>query len=206
MRSRAVVIGTVKIVLVVVLAFIAIIWILVSRKVVYISVGNGGQCVWRLNEWYSGRCVLSYYQDGIRKGIVRTHKGAFEWPAAAFSGPDPNSILCIYELDNTIAVFAIDLTEPNEKGIAPPPSLSTTVLFSNFPVRACTKAEVAYLKDCISSSRALANNTFSLSDSRVDLKTLKQNLLRVVDMGTRPNRERTGDSRYDAQPQIVPEG
>jgi hypothetical protein len=181
------------------------IWALVSSKVVRFSFGNNRECRWELNQWYNGRCVLSYYENGVRKGFVRTAKGPFTWPTAVFPGPDDQTVICIYELDTTIAVFTIELTGQSIADIPPPQSLGNTVLFSNFRVRACSKSEVAYLKNFISTNPGpLWKYAFALFASRIGADHLKEGLLNALAMGTVPHEERNGDFRYDAHPQIPP--
>lgn len=204
-KIKAIVRGIAKATLLMAVALVVTVWILLSRKVVQVSLGEGRECSWQLNQWYSGRCILSCYEHGIRKGFVRTAKGLVEWPIAAFPGLLPNTVIVIHELDNTIAVFTIDLTNSDPKAVPPPASLSTTVLFSNFKVRACTQAEVGYAKEYISQVPSLCQSTFPLNDCNANPEALKRGLLRAVDMGTIPNEQRTGDFHYDAQPQIPPE-
>lgn len=182
------------------------VWIRFNRKVVRIPIGEGRECIWQLNQWYSGWCVLSCYDKGVRSGIVRTSKGFFEWPIAAFPGLLPNTVIVIHELDATIAVFAIDLSQADPGSTRPPPALSTTVLFSNFKARACSQAEVAYAKKFISETPSLCEFTFPLNDCNAQPEALRRGLLRALDMGTIPNEQRSGEFRYDAQPQIRPEG
>jgi hypothetical protein len=206
MHLKGIILKTVTALLVAILLVAVITWIRISRKFVQVAFNHGLECTWQLNQWYSGRSVLSCYEQGVRKGVMRASKGLFDWPIAAFPGPLPNTVIAIHELDTTVAVFTIDLTRPNVKGISPPVALASTVLFSNFKVRPCTQGEVRYLRDYISHLSSPCNSTFPLNDCRADPETLKRGLLRAVDMGTIPNDQRTGDFRYDAQPQILPEG
>jgi hypothetical protein len=189
----------------VVVILVAFGWISLSRKVVRISLGQARECVWQINQWYSGKCVLSYYEDGIRKGIVQTGKGLWEWPIAGYPGLSPGSVIALHELDNTVAVFTIDLTEAAPHGVPPPAALSAVVRFSNFRTRACTHSEVAYLKDFISHIELPCQSTFPLNDCKSDPGALKRALLRAVDMGTIPYEQRTGDLRDAAQAQILPQ-
>jgi hypothetical protein len=182
-------------------------WIMISSKVVGFSMAENTECRWQLNQWHTGRCVFSYYENGARKGVLRTYKGLFERPVAVFPGSDNQSVICIYELDTTIAVFTIELSKADSAGIAAPQSLKDTILFSNFRVRACTKAEVAYLRNHISSTRGpLWRNAFAIFGSKVDPEQARQSLLRALDMGTIPQEERKGEWLYYSHPQIVPEG
>jgi hypothetical protein len=204
MRAKSIVFQICKVLLLVIVGVVVIVWIAFSRKVVELSLGDGVHCRWQLHQWYSGRCVLLCYEHGARKGIVQADKGLFQWPLAAFPGSEKHTIIPVYVLDNTIAVFVIDLKQYNADGIAPPSTLSTTVLFSSFKTRACTKAEVAYLKQLVSDSHELSKNTFALNDPRKDLATLKLRLLKAIELGTKPNEERVGEEHYEAQPQIRP--
>ena len=133
-------------------------------------------------------------------------KGIFESPAAMFAGLLPNTVICLYILDTTIAVFVIDFNHSDPAGKLPPDSLRDTVVASNFVVRACTQAEVTHLKNEISSSGHPCNHTFGLFNCRADPSELKRNLLHVVDLGTVPQNQRTGGSASQAHPQIPPEG
>jgi len=205
-QIKAIITGVAKILLLGVIALLVTYWVAVSRKTVLISLGPGRDCKWQLNHWCTGRCLFSYYEHGVCKGTVRTCKGLFEWPGAVFAGLDGESVICIYELDTTVAVFTIDLTKRNSAGISPPKSLTDTVLFSNFAVRACTKAEVAYVKRYISvNSDVLFKRTFALNDSNVAPERLKKNLLNALALGTTPNEEREVSWRQYSQPQILPE-
>jgi hypothetical protein len=179
----------------------------VSAKVVSFPLGQGGQCRWELNKWYNARCVLSYYENGIRKGILRTDKGLFTWPVAVFPGPANNTIICLYELDTTVAIFTVDLGQVSPKGIPPPERLADTILFSNFRARACTHAEVNYLRNYLSSTRdPLWRNAFAIFGYKIDAEQGRQSLIRALDLGTIPQEERTGEWLYLSHPQIPPEG
>lgn len=136
---------------------------------------------------------------------MRTHKGLLEWPIAVFPNADEASLMCLYELDTTIAVFIIDLTKRNNDGVTPPPRLRDTVSFSNFEVRACTKAEVAYAREYISTNAdMLRKRIFALHAAR-EPEQLKKNLLYALALGTTPNEERDVTLRGYSQPQILPE-
>jgi hypothetical protein len=205
MNLKAILLRLAKILLLIVIALLLFCWITLSRKVVSVSLGEGREGKWQLNQWYTGRCLFSYYENGVFKGNVRTFKGPFEWPVAVFPGLTAETVICIYELDTTIAVFTIDLTKRNTTGIPPPKSLAETVLFSNFEVRACTKAEVAYLNQYISANAlALDTRTFALKNSN-EPEQLKHNLLYAMALGTVPHEERSGDWMYYSHPQIPPE-
>jgi hypothetical protein len=181
-------------------------WVAISQKVVRISLDQNSYCEWRLNEWFTGKSVLSHYRQGAYTGTVRMNKGLFESPTAMFRGLQANTVICIYILDTTIAVFVVDFTPPPAIQTAPD-SLRETVVSSNFPVRACTKAEVAYLKTEISSyADRLCDKTFGLFNCSARQDRLKQNLMRVVDLGTIPHSQRTGELAFEAHPQIPPEG
>jgi hypothetical protein len=181
-------------------------WTIISNKVVEVPMSNGGTCRWQLNQWYNGRCVLSYYEGAACKGVVRTRKGLFEWPVAIFAGPDAHSVICLYELDTTVAVFTIELSKQSSEGIPPPQRLQDLVLHSNFRTRACTKAEVTYLRNHISSTKdPLWRNAFAIFGSKVDPEQGRQGLLRTLDMGTIPYEERDPTWRDYSKPQIQPE-
>jgi hypothetical protein len=197
-----------KISLLILVALFVIFWSLISSKVVHLSLSDTRECRWELNQWYTGRCVFSYYENGVRKGTMRTFKGLFERPVAIFPGPTDKTIICIYELDTTVAVFAVDFREADPKGIPPPQSLKETILFSNFRERACTKAEVTYLRNHISSTQdPLWRNAFAIFGSKVDPELGRQSLLRSVDFGTVRYEERDPTSwwRDYSKPQIPPE-
>lgn len=205
MQTKAILLRSAKILLLIIISLPLIFWIAVSSKVVSVSLGEGREGKWQVNQWYTGRCLFSYYENGVRQGTVRTRKGFFEWPLAVFPGATGTTVICIYALDTTIAVFTIDLTKRNAAGIPPPSSLAETVLFSNFQVRASSKAEVTYLKEYISANAlTLKDTTFALKSSD-DPERLKQNTLYAVALGTVPHEERTGDWMHYAHPQIAPE-
>ena len=188
------------------LLLIVVPWVAISSKVIHFSLAKDREYRWELNRWYSGRCMFSYYEGGVRRGVVRTYKGLFEWPIAVFPGPDVESVICLYELDTTVAVFVIDLTKQSATGIPPPERLRDTVLYSNFGTRACTKAEVAYLRNYISSnSSTLWKNAFKLCGQRFAPAQAKQDLLRTVALGTIPYEERDVTWRDYSKPQLLPE-
>jgi hypothetical protein len=198
--------GVAKILALIALLSGLIFWTLMSTKVVRLSLAAGGECKWELNRWLSGKCVFSYYEEGNCKGEMTTYRGLFERPVGVFPGPNPKVVIGIYELDTTVAVFAIDLTDQDVAGIAPPERLRGTVLFSNFRTRACTGAEVVYLKNYISSSTGpLWQNTFALYGRWVDRAKVKRGLLTSLALGTIPHEERDAESRNHQHPQIPPE-
>jgi hypothetical protein len=181
-------------------------WVAVSRKIVRIQFSPNAYCEWRRNEWFTGRSTLSYYKDSRQAGSVQMHKGMFESPAAMFTGLQPNTAICLYILDTTIAVFVVDFDQSDPLGKSPPDSLRDTVTVSNFVVRACTQAEVTHLKSQISSIQRPCSQTFGLFNCRAHPSDLKRNLSRLVDLGTIPQSQRTGGLAFEAHPQIPPEG
>jgi hypothetical protein len=194
-----------KMLLLIAAALLVLCWIVISSKVVKLSLGATDQGKWQLNQWYSGKCLLSYYEGPTYKGSTRTAKGLFEWPIAAFPGLTPGTVICIYKLDTTVAVFAIDLTRRSDAGIEPPKSLKDTVLFSNFETRACTKAEVDHLNKHITDNPSTLSETiFALWNSKSP-EQLRQDLLYAVSLGTIPNEERNTELKDKSQPQILPE-
>lgn len=182
-------------------------WTIISSKVIRLQLTESRYCNWKLNQWYSGRCELSYYEDRVCKGRLRVHKGLLEWPTAVFPGPDDQRLICIYEMDTTVAVFTIELNQRSEQGAVPPSRLRSIVLFSNFTVRACTHDEVVYLRDYLrSESGPLWRNSFALFGSAASPVKFRNSLVNALALGTIPQSERTGDWLHYAHPQIPPEG
>jgi hypothetical protein len=181
-------------------------WVAVSRKTVRIQFSQNSYCEWRRNEWFTARATLSYYKDNRHSGSVQMRKGIFESPAAMFAGLRPNTVICLYILDTTIAVFAVEFDQSDPAGKLPPDLLRNTIIVSNFVVRPCTQAEVTHLKSEISSTQRPCTQTFGLFNCSANPSDLKRNLLHVVDLGTVPQSQRTGGSAFEAHPQIPPEG
>jgi hypothetical protein len=184
-------------------------WVDLSSQVAHLSLSKNRSCKVEFCQWYSGRCVLSYYENGVCVGTAEMDMGAFTHPWMAFPGQDGKSVIFFSELDTTSAVFTVDFTKWNPQGVAIPDRLQDVVNRSDFEVRACTKKEVNYVADYI----AMAKLT-TLSDLRGGGPTWGAASARGNSPHLMPEREfllnylkyATSDGRlYGADSQILPE-
>jgi len=124
-------------------------WIYFSLPVAHLSFSKDRRCEMEFHQWYTGRCILSYYENDVPVGTVRLHSDFFDNPIAFFPGPDGRSVICFSFLDTTYAAFTVDFTKRNQKGVYVPLLLRVpdepVVDHSDFEVRACTAKEVAFV-------------------------------------------------------------
>jgi len=153
------------------------------------------------HQWYTGNCILSYYETGACGGIVHIHSTLLDNPLAVFPGPDGKSAICISYTDLYYAVFTVDFTEVDKNGIVVPKEFQDSwdeglVDFSNFKVRACTWAEVDFVEKYIQTTdiNTLANSV------RWGLKPPgRPYLLKLLEWST------VGNDKEYGHPKIVPE-
>jgi len=133
-------------------------WVSISRPVAELSLPQKLHCRMQFHRWWTGKCVLSCEENGVRAGTTTLATGLFTHPWAAFPGPGGNTVICFSRLDNTYAVFTVDVAKRNPKGVSIPPKLEGTVDFSNFEVRACSTDEVAFVANLIRTAAPSLSN------------------------------------------------
>lgn len=175
-------------------------WASISRPVADISLSQGRHCKMQFHQWYTGKCVLSCYEDGVRIGKATLTTGFFTHPWAMFPGPDGKSVVCFSWLDTTYAAFTVDLAKRNPEGVTIPRKLGGTVDFSNFDVRACSTGEVEFVANFI---RTAGPNLFNLSRWGLRSPQSKENALLFLKLATTPN-DWNDPVLKDAKPQILP--
>ena len=191
----------------VVLAIIAF-WSYLSISVGRLALSKERRCELVFHEWLTGRCVLSYYENGICLGKVRLNNDIFITPQAFFPGPDGKSVVCLSWPDTFYAAFTVDFTKRNDKGVIIPPRLQLpgqeAVDFSNFEVRACTRKEVDFVYNYI---KTVDLNTLShlvrWSEWGTTEET-REGMLRCLIWATTPRDYRDPVLKY-AAPLILPE-
>ena len=187
------------------LAAILIAWTYFSIPIGHLALSKDRQCKLEFHQWYTGRCILSYYENNVCVGTVRLHSDFFNNPIAFFPGPDGNSVICFSFLDTTYAVFTVDLSTRNSREGGNSLQLRVpdepVVDRSDFKVRACTAKEVDFVSQYIQT---------------VDLSTLanlvrggatqntRKNMLTHLTWATNQNNWQDPVLKY-AKPQIMPE-
>jgi hypothetical protein len=124
-------------------------WFYISSPVVNVSLSKNSYCKMQFNQWYTGRCMLYYYEDSVCIGRVKLGLGLFTHPLAVFPGSDGKTVVCFSRLDTTYAAFTVDFSKRIQQGTHIPAKLQDAVNYSNFEVRACTRQEVNFVADYI---------------------------------------------------------
>ena len=136
-----------------VVIFIIWSWVCVSTQVARVTFSQDRYCRLQFHEWNSGRAVLSYYEKGALVGRVQLNNDLFNDPLAMFPGPDGHSVVCLSWPDTFDTAFTVDFSKYNREGVKIPERLrlggQEVVDFSNFEVRACTTAEVNFVRHFI---------------------------------------------------------
>jgi hypothetical protein len=125
-------------------------WADVSRQVAHVTFSKDRYCKLQFHQWYSGRSILSYYENGACVGHVQLNNDLFNDPLAMFPGPDGRSVVCLSWPDTFDAAFTVDFSKRSSAGCTIPERLrlegQEAVDFSNFEVRACTTKEVEFVR------------------------------------------------------------
>jgi hypothetical protein len=181
-------------------------WLTKSARFSQVMLSEHAYCKVHFYYWRSGNCTLDFYRDGVRVGGTTLGRGLFTHPWAVFPGPAGQSVICFSWLDTTFAAFSVDLRQrPEQKdnsGVQVPPALAEAVNRSDFPVRACTPAEVLFVADLI--ARATPSSWAShLYVDEVAPDQEKQRCLSFLRLATTPGLWRD-PSLHGAPPQILP--
>ena len=183
----------------IVLAFVVTVWVKFSSfPPAYLSLPDHRRCVLEFHHWYSGRYVLSYYDNSTCIGTVRLSGGLLTDPLGFFPGPDGNTVLCLSWLDITNAAFTVDFTKRHPRGATIPEQLEDAVDWSAFEVRACTQREVDFTRQYLRTvdRQTLAHLVRGGSGSEAE----RQNMLEFLRSATTPS----GGYDQNAKAQIVP--
>lgn len=176
-------------------------WASISRPVAYPALSQSRHCKMQFHQWYTGRCVVSFYENGVRVGTATLSTGLFTHPWAMFPGPAGTSVVCFSWLDTTYAAFTVDFARRNERGVSIPRKLRDAVDYSDFDVRACTTDEVAFVANFIRT--ASPDALFGLSRWGRTTVEPKENDLLFLKLATNPYDSRDPVLK-DARPQILP--
>jgi hypothetical protein len=179
-------------------------WIYLSLPVAHLSLSKTQRCTLEFHRWYSGSCMLSYYENDNRAGTVKLHSDYFNNPIAFFPGRDGHSVICFSFLDTTYATFVIDFTKRN----AHPDVIDLPLVVraepvvdrSDFAVRPCTEEEVDRLAQFLRTT-----DLFSLSHlvrGSVTSET-REDLLKHLEWSTGRWVSASTDLQF-SKPQILP--
>jgi hypothetical protein len=134
-------------------AFILAWWVYISVPVAHLSFSKDRYCTLEFHQWSTGRCVLSYDENGVCVGTVRLHSDLLNNPIAFFPGPDGESVVCLSDLDTMGVAFIVDFSKRDRNGVVIPERLrdpgEESVDRSDFEVRACTRKEVDFVAQYI---------------------------------------------------------
>jgi hypothetical protein len=184
-----------------VLLLCAAFWFYVSIPVARVELSKDTYCRMEFHQWQTGNCILSYYENGVRAGIVGIHSTLLDNPLAVFPGPDGMSAICISWTDTYYAMFTVDFTRADKNGFVVPKEFQDSwdeglVDFSNFKVRACTWTEVDFVKNYIQTSNF---NTLANSVRGGLAPPGRPYLLKLVEWST------VGNMKESGHPKIIPE-
>ncbi len=182
-------------------------WLFKSAHSWRVELSEHDECVVRFYEWRSGNCLLEFYHDGTRLGGTTLDRGLLSHPWAVFPGPDGQSVICFSSLDLTFAAFSVDLRSrpvpgASGDGVAVPRDLDEAVIRSDFPVRACTPAEVAFVADLIAQASP-SRWASHLSVDALPPEAERDRCLSFLRLATTPNLWRD-PSLHGAPPHILP--
>jgi hypothetical protein len=177
-------------------------WVYISSQVAHLSLSKDRYCKMQFHQWYTGRCVLSYFDNGICLGTVILDNGFLTDPWAIFPGPDGKSVVCLSELDLTDAAFTVNFTKCSNQGVTIPMGLQDAVDRSDFEVRACTRKEVNFVENFIKT----ADSSVVAGCLRGGLTPsyTREDWVNYFRCATSPNDWRDPVLK-DAKPQILPE-
>ena len=167
-----------------------------------VTLSANRRCTLEFHRWYSGRCVLSCYENGVCVGTTRLCTGWLTDPIAFFPGPNENTVVCFSWGDTTDAAFTVDLTGRHPSGAAIPTRLADVVDWSAFEVRACTRREVDFTVHYIKT--ADQTDLARLSRMGSGSEQVRADLLKFLLWAT-GERDYRDPVLKDAIPQLMPE-
>lgn len=177
-------------------------WIYISWPVASVKLSEGRSCRMQFHQWYTGRCVLSYYENSTCLGTTKLALGLFTHPWAVFPGPEGKSAVCLSWLDNTYTAFAVDYSKGRRKKVVIPDKLQEAVDESDFEVRACSRREVEFVADFIRTTDSQLLS--SVLRGGLEPNESREDVLRFLRWATEPNNYRDPVLK-GAKPQILPE-
>ncbi len=176
------------------------VWLAKSACTWRVTLAEHTECRVRFYRWCSGDCVLDFYRDGVRFGGTTLNRGLFEHPWAVFPGPHGQSVVCFSWLDTTFAAFSVDLRRRSDATV--PRILEEAVAGSDFPVRACTRAEVDFVADLITHADPDCWASHLYAD-KIPADLERDRCLSFLRLATTPDLWRD-HSLHGAPPQILP--
>jgi hypothetical protein len=183
-------------------------WAKVSMQVAHVTLSNDRYCTLQFHQWYTGKSILSYFENGTCVGVVQLNNDLFNDPLAMFPGPDGLSVVCLSWPDTFDAAFTVDFSKRSHDGVPIPKRLrldgQEAVDFSNFKVRACTPKEVEFVRHYIETAdlKTFANCTRWGNSAATEEQ--RANTLRFLTWAISPNNWQDPILK-NAKPLILPE-